>query len=75
MPIFVLIWIKVDVYSQNFNYSTIVATDEKEQCKPPCKATTRKSGGAEPPWFQTGGAIAPPAPLVLMPVRQKHAGR
>ena len=49
-----------------------MATDEKEQCKPPCKANTSQSpwlvqqsesqGGRAPLVFRLGGQLPPPSP-------------
>ena len=63
-------------YTTIMNNSTlIVATDEKEKCKPQRVSPTpwfvqqsKNQRGSAPPNLMTGGAIAPPAPLVLTPV-------
>ena len=57
-------------------HPTIVATDGKEQCRPPCKASTSqgvsptpwlvysslKTRGALPPWLSDWGSSCPPSP-------------
>ena len=69
---------KVDKNNNN-NYSTIMAADEKEQCKPPCKVNTSQSvnptpwlvqqpenqGGRAPLVFRLGGQLPPQPPWFL----------